>query len=769
MLLSLSGTGQSTAKHTISGYVKEFGSLEPLLGVNIYVPALETGTTTNTYGFYSITLPEQSDTISIYFSYVGFESKEAEVLLTKSYDLNIQLKSRSDLKEVVVEGKKELTPAEIPQMSRIEIPVHTVRNLPALLGEKDVLKVIQLLPGVQSGGEGQSGVYVRGGGPDQNLIILDDATVYNAQHLFGFFSLFNGDAIRSIELIKGGFPAKYGGRLSSVIDINMKEGNKEKFHGEGGVGIISSRLTLEGPIQKGKSSFLFSGRRTYMDLLIRPFMPADLTAGYFFYDFTAKVNFDIDERNKLYVSSYAGRDKFYFNESYDRDYEFNSKMHWGNFTSTARWNHQFNRKVFANTSLIFSQYQLLIGAEAKESGSDFSLSMTSGIRDYSAKFDVDYLPNTRHSIRTGAQITYHTFTPNAVVVTVNSKNELEEIERYQSFENGIYIQDDIRITSRWRALLGLRLSNFMAEEVNLIRPEPRISTSYMIKKDLSVKASYAVMNQYVHLLTNTGIGLPTDLWVPATQRVAPQQSQQVAAGISKDLEKLGWPKLNFSIEGYYKWSNNVISYKEGASFLALDDPTTGTEVSWEDNVTSGDAESYGVEFLVEKKFGKFTGWMGYTLSWTWFQFAELNNGNRFHPRYDRRHDISLVGVYELSKDITISGTWIYGTGNAVTLPLAGYTATGLPSGANSTPNAIYAQHYGEKNAFRMAAYHRFDLGVQFHKDKGKYERTWEVSVYNLYNQKNPFFYYIAYEQGRNRLKQVTLFPLIPSVSYSFKF
>jgi len=765
-LLFHSISSAQTKRYTISGFVREAGSLEPLLGVNIYIPALQSGTTTNVYGFYSITLPEQ-DTVTLIYSYVGYEAKEAKVRIHKDHELTVELNVNTTFSEVQVEAKKEVTVTEQSQMSKIEIPVYAIKTLPALFGEKDALKIIQLMPGVQSGSEGQSGLYVRGGGPDQNLIILDDATVYNAYHLFGFFSLFNGDAIRSIELTKGGFPARYGGRLSSVIDINMKEGNKETFHGEAGIGLISSRLTLEGPIQKGKSSFLISGRRTYVDVLMQPFVLAQgFRAGYFFYDLTGKVNFDINKNNKLYLSAYTGRDKFYYKEKY-LDNTTEADMHWGNFTSTLRWNHLFNKKTFSNASLIYSQYNLDIGLKDSYPGGGFALNFRSGIRDIGLKYDIDYMPSIRHTIKTGFISTFHTFTPNAVVIEESSGQfDYSKVQKYETLESGIYVQDDIKITSSWRALVGLRISHFVAEGKQIARPEPRISTSYMLNNRTSFKASYAEMNQYVHLLSNTGAGLPTDLWVPATKRIKPQRSRQIAAGFSRDIKK---PELTVSIEGYYKRSFDVIAYKEGASFLQIEDPFSGSEVTWEDNVTTGKAESYGVEFLLEKKLGKFTGWFGYTLAWVWQDFDALNNGKRFNPRYDRRHDISVVGMYEINDHITIAGTWVYGTGNAISLPLASYNMHGIGDVTNINQGMIQGSYYGDKNTFRMAAYHRFDLSIQFTKQKKYFERTWEISVYNLYNQKNPYFYYVQQEMNQNVLKQVTLFPMIPSISYNIKF
>ncbi|MDX5320440.1 MAG: TonB-dependent receptor [Bacteroidota bacterium] len=753
-------------KVTISGFVKEKGSLEPLLGVNIYIPELHTGGVTNTYGFYSLTLPK-GDSLTLIFSYVGYEALEAYVPMNKDLELMIELQTNRELSEVVVEAKKEVTTTEQAQMSKIDIPVYAIKNLPALFGEKDALKTIQLMPGVQSGSEGQSGLYVRGGGPDQNLIILDDATVYNAYHLFGFFSLFNGDAIRSIELTKGGFPARYGGRLSSVLDINMKEGSKETLKGEAGIGLISSRVTLEGPIAKGKSSFLVSGRRTYIDALIQPFVAtAGYNAGYFFQDFTGKVNFDLGKKDRLFLSAYTGKDKFYYRDR-NLGLDTRANMQWGNLTSTLRWNHVYNPKTFSNLSAIFSQYNLNIGFESKFDNEKFDMRFTSGIRDFTLKYDVDYMPNTRNTFKFGAISTYHTFTPNAVVIKESSSNlNIEDIERVETFESGVYVQDDIRLSYKWRMLAGLRLSHFVVGSYQTLRPEPRFSTSYMLGKRTSIKGSFAEMNQYIHLLSNTGVGLPTDLWVPATERIKPQRSRQVAAGISHDIRR---PELTVSLEGYYKRSYDIIAYREGASFLAVDDPFSGKKNSWENNVTTGNAEAYGMELLIEKKKGKFTGWVGYTLAWIWHDFNDLNNGKRFHPKYDRRHDISVVGIYEFSENFTFSATWVYGTGNAISLPLAYHNQYGTPDQNDLIGAKGYGTYYGDKNTFRMAAYHRFDVSLQFHKQKPRFERTWEFSLYNAYNRKNPYFYYVNYGATRNTLKQVTLFPLLPSISYNIKF
>lgn len=763
---------------TISGYITETGSKENLPGVNIYVPKLKSGTTTNTYGFYSLTLP--SDSVELVISYVGYKPQIIKFFLSANTPMDFALENNAQLKEVVVSDTKVERISEDVQMSKIDIPIEQIKNLPALLGEKDVMKVIQLLPGVQKGSEGSSGIYVRGGGPDQNLIILDDATVYNANHLFGFFSLFNGDALKSVELTKGGFPARYGGRLSSVIDMQMKDGNKEKIHGEAGIGLIASRLTMEGPIKKNKASFLFSARRTYMDVLALRFSsPSEPKTGYFFYDLNAKVNYVIDYKNKLYLSGYFGKDKFYIRESKTdaaagiRD---RGGIDWGNATATLRWNHLINEKLFSNVSLIFTNFLFNIGFESSNKSDTYKLRYFSGIRDYSAKADFDYYPNSKHSIKTGIYATYHYFRPDAVALKESHQGSnapdmtFNAHTNINTYETAAYVEDAFKISEKWRTNVGFRFSNFNVRNESYFNPEPRVSLKYAIRPALSVKASFATMNQYIHLLSNSGVGLPSDLWVPATNRVKPQQSQQIAAGIAKDL-KIKEADYQLSLEGYYKKSRNIIGYKEGASYLNFDFDENGNyKFTYEDIVTSGKAESYGAEVFLQKKTGKFTGWIGYTLSWTWLKFDELNFGKRFPARYDRRHDISVTGTYKINDHITVSLVWVYGTGNAVTLPLSIYQLDGLNwSGWTGNKKPVY--DYGEKNSFRMAPYHRLDLGVQFHKQRKRYERIFEVGVYNAYNRKNPFYYTTSYDYitQTTKLKQISLFPIIPSVTWTFKF
>lgn len=780
IIICLYSSGQD--KHTISGFVREETSGESLIGVNIMVPSAKTGTTTNTYGFYSITLPSE-DSVELVFSYVGYTQQVIRVGLRKDSELNIELAPGLFLGEVTVNAERQEKQSESVKMSAVKLQPAQVKNVPSLLGEKDVLKVLQLMPGVQKGSEGNSGIYVRGGGPDQNLIILDDAIVYNASHLFGFFSLFNGDALKSVELTKGGFPARFGGRLSSVLEMNMKDGNREKWQGDGGIGLISSRFTIEGPLKKGKSSILLSGRRTYADLVLKPFIIAlsDENTGYYFYDFNAKVNYNLGKKDRIYLSGYFGKDKFYLKNKSGGVIE-NVGFLWGNSTGTLRWNHLFSNKLFANLSLIYSSYEFGIYDKYKviDGDKDFYAEYYSGIRDLSVKYDIDFIRSTKHWLKAGGLMIFHRFKPHAFVeIDVPAKINTRSNSVIEGIESGLYAEDTWQPTESFKVNAGLRFSHFMASKNQYRFLEPRLSVAWRFSNDLALKGSYASMNQYIHMVSGTGISLPTDLWVPTTNRVRPQQSRQVAVGMVRDVTS---PEITISLEGYYKTMDHVIGYKEGASFLELDEAGSGLGVNWEDNVTSGKAWSYGTEFLVQKKTGNFTGWVGYTLSWTQMQFDSLNFGRKFWARYDRRHDISVVGIYRINKRITLSGTWVYGTGNAITLPLSEFDApihgeTRNPQDPSIGPSLFagrYVNDFSEKNNFRMRSYHRLDMGVQFHKEKKWGERIWEISFYNIYNRKNPFYYYNQVEtsesgQKTGNLKQVSLFPIIPSVTYSFRF
>jgi hypothetical protein len=776
-------SAQTQTSFTISGYVYEKGSRETLIGVNIYEPLRGVGVTSNIYGYYAITLP--ADSAEIVFSYIGYQTRVEKIILTGNLRLDIEMEQGAEIEEVVITDERLRRISQMTQMSQVDVPILQARNIPALLGEKDMFKVLQLMPGVQSGTEGTSGFYVRGGGPDQNLIILDDAMVYNASHLFGFFSVFNGDAVKNMQLYKGGFPARFGGRLSSVLDIQMKDGNKEKIQGEAGIGLISSRLTLEGPVVKDKASFLVSGRRTYIDVLTRPLMPKDSYGGYFFYDLNTKFNYDINPDNRIFASAYFGRDRFFMKDKYSGagySGETAGGLYWQNATATLRWNHIFNEKIFANTSLIFSDYTLKIHSEDYYKNNyansrAWEMKYNSGIQDIGLKYDLSWHPLTNHHIRAGFQAIHHDFTPSAIVLRDEDINRYEQsAEKHRSLETGIYAEDEIRVGNRLRINPGIRFSQFFIKEKSYHNLEPRFSANWNIRPDFSWKFSYAAMNQYVHLLSSTGIGLPTDLWVPSTGRIAPQTNRQVASGFAWDLVDR---KLELSLEGYYKKSDNIVGYREGASFLFIDDPSEAHEFSWQDNITHGEAWAYGLEFLLQRKNGsRLNGWIGYTLSWIDHRFDELNFGDKFPARYDRRHDVSIVGIYEINSRTTFSATWVYASGNAFDLATGSFLIFHHQIHERDYRWFGQANIYDKKNSFRAASYQRLDLGLQFHKNSvifgNSVVRTIEIGAYNAYNRKNPFFYYWDRDRHDNmsdnkKLMQFSLFPVVPSISLNYKF
>lgn len=788
---------------TVSGHLYEKGSLESLPGGLIYDPVSQKSTTTNAYGFYTLTLPYR-DGLFLVFSSFGFINDTLWIKTAENIEYDARLSKVTMLETVNISAEK--TNTEQVKMSSITLSTKEIKNMPMLFGEKDVFKTLLLLPGVQSASEGTSGIYVRGGGPDQNLIIIDEATIYNASHLLGFFSIFNGDAIKSVELVKGGFPARYGGRLSSVIDINMKDGNKESYHCEGGIGLISSNVMVEGPIIKNKASFMLSGRTTYLDLIMVPVMKRvteGTAAGYYFFDLNGKFNFDLGKKDKLYFSAYFGRDKFHLSnkEKYESGNEYDKYkmgLFWQNATATIRWNHLYSNKVFSNMSFIFSDYTMntymgykyFYGTNSPYNES-FNSDFKSGIRDYTLKYDVTYRPNATHHLLAGAAVTYHEARPNAIMMKADTLT-MRNVEKAQGLEYALYVEDEINIRNRFRINPGVRLVAFSVPHKTWFSPEPRLSISYNILSNLALKASYAMMSQSMLLLSTSTIGLPTDLWVPVTDSIRPQRSQQVAFGIHYDLKK---PRLSFSLEGYYKKMDHILAYKEGTSYFTnmlqniMDEEVpTNFQNKWTDNVTTGRGWSYGVEFLVRKEAGNFTGWIGYTLSWTKQQFDDLNFGEPFFARYDRRHDVSIVLMYSPAKWVNLSLSWVFATGNAITLPTSLYLSEDLnayldnllpPEEGEYYYYASYIENYGKKNDFRMKPFHHLDIGVQFIKPhkRNNGQSIFEISIYNIYNHHNPFFYFTTQEYREtesggeiiNKIQQISIFPIIPTLSYHFKF
>jgi len=761
----------SQEKFTISGYIQDSKSGENLITANIFEINSNKGATSNNYGFYSLTL--KKGTVNLNVSFVGYEDYNKQIDLQKDTILNFNLKPSLDLDEVVLTGKKQARIQKKTQMSQITIKVQDIKKIPTLLGENDVLKTLQLLPGVQGGTEGMNGVYVRGGSPDQNLIILDGVPVYNVSHLLGFLSVFNSDAIKSVSLTKGGFPARYGGRLSSVIEINMKEGNKKEFHGEGAIGILSSRFTFEGPIVKDKTSFMISGRRNYFDLIAKPFIKKeikkngdDLDLSMYFYDLNAKVNHKFNQKHSLYLSTYLGSDVFKNdykeNDTSSNDfYRTKAGIDWGNVITALRWNYNINSKLFANTTLTYSKFNFDFeaGEEDKFDGeySKFEAKYQSGIYDLAGKIDFDYIPSPDHHIRFGIGDTYHTYNPGALTVKGGFDEEdfnfLDKQKKQYSHEYFAYVEDELRY-GKLKANIGAHASGFSIGSKKYSSFQPRVGLRYLLNNKWSLKASYATMTQYINLLTNESIGLPTDLWVPSTEQIKPQTSWQSAIGVATTIKN----DIELSVEGYYKEMDNVISYKEGASFFNI-------EENWEDKITQGKGTAYGMEVLIQKKRGKTTGWIGYTLAWNNRQFDDINSGKEYPYKFDRRHDFEMVAIHKFSKKFHVSATWVYGTGNAISLPEATYTS--FNGDGYLTPISIL----GEKNSYRMPAYHRLDIGAEFIKKTSWGERAWIFGVYNTYMRSNPFYIYLGnnYETGKKEYKQISLIPLIPSISYRFKF
>ncbi len=775
-LVTIFCSSSAQEKFTISGYIRDSLSRETLIGASLQTKNPIKGISTNQYGYFSITLPKGR--YIFFLSYIGYVPLELEVDLNQDLVRDFFMLSKSSLsQEIVVSSKRRDLNVKSAQMGQIDLSINKVKSLPVLFGEVDPLKTLQLFPGVSNAGEGNSGIYVRGGGPDQNLILLDDAVVYNSGHLFGFFSIFNGDAIKNITLIKGGMPSQYGGRLSSVLDVSMKDGNMQKLQVDGGIGTISSRMSLQGPLKKDKASFIVSGRRTYIDALIKPFIKKGSQfygSGYYFYDLNTKFNYKFSSKDRLYVSGYFGRDVFDF---VNRKREFNVGVPWGNSTLTARWNHVFSQKIFVNTTAVYNDYNFSFNALQN----DFNIGLKSGIRDFNIKSDFDHYLTPEHKLKYGFQFTKHRFTPSVISgkqdSTVFAPNSTQ-IKRAN--EMSLYFQDDWELGSKLKFNYGLRWSGFQQvgpyknyeldlngtrldstiyksnETVKFYQgPEPRATVRYAINDETSLKWAVTQNRQYIHLVSNAGTTLPTDIWVPSTLRVKPQISWQYATGIFRNFKD---NMFETSMEVYYKSMQNQIEYTEGYTPSSKD-----TELEF----VFGKGWSYGAEFFLNKAKGKFTGWIGYTLAWTWRKFPDINNGKVYPAKYDRRHDLSIVGIYELNPTWKLSAVFVYATGNATTLPEKFFLIEG-----------VLTQQFSAINKYRLAPYHRLDLSATYtpiNKKGKKMNGSWVFSVYNAYNRKNPYFYY--YNQtgstGSGNIEvqatQVSLFPVIPSVTYNFKF
>lgn len=794
-------------KFTISGYVTDGTSSETLIGANIFESRQKQGTTTNPYGFYSITLPAGETELD--FSYLGYATQHHALTLNKDTVLNILMRDDNMLDEVVITSGKTEAGIAATQMGAVEIPMAQIKNTPSILGETDVMKTIQLMPGVQAGVEGSAGLYVRGGGPDQNLILLDGVPVYNVDHLFGFFSVFTPEAVKKVTLFKSSFPARFGGRLSSVVDVRSNDGDMKKYHGTLSIGLLSSKLQIEGPIIKDRTSFNLSARRSYIDLVAKPFMPKDDKMSYYFYDINAKVNHKFSDRSRLFLNFYRGRDKYSFKygseftsigiyngQSHDfiNYSEDKTSLDWGNTITSARWNFIFNQKLFGNTTVAYNNYRMDTNIKTYSMADSYGNSSIensyhynyhSGIRDWSYQMDFDYSPSPTHHIKFGAGYLRHNFFPE-VSTSKTSERAGESVLTdtiYSGLSNSIvrahevsaYIEDNFEIGSRLRMNIGLHLSTFLVQKKSYFSAQPRLSARYQLNRNVALKASYTKMSQYIHLLSSTPVSMPTDLWVPVTSKVKPMQARQYSLG----SYYTGLPGWEFSIEGYYKQMRNVLEYKEGVSFL-------GSSSGWENKVEMGKGRSMGLEFMVQKTTGKTTGWIAYTLAKSDRKFAPrgINNGIRFPYKYDRRHNISVVVNHKFNSRIDIGASWIFATGGTATI--AEEMTAVIRPGEDFVRQEDYIEH---RNNYRLPASHRLNIGVNFNKKTKHGMRTWNISLYNAYNAMNPTFVYsnsgggyatynynpgsgrvhTQYIPSNRKITKLTLLPCIPSVTYTYKF
>jgi len=777
--------------YTLSGYVTDAKSGESIFGAKVFIPSIKKGALTNNYGFYSLTVP--SGKYVVEFRLSGVQTKKKEITLNSDVRYDMELgESIQDIDEIKVVANADQN-TNSTQLGSHELDIDEIKTLPAFMGEVDIIKTIQLLPGVSSAAEGGQGFYVRGGGPDQNLVLLDEAVVYNAAHLFGFFSVFNADAVKNVNLIKGGMPSNFGGRMSSVLEVSMNEGNNKKFRVKGGIGAISSRITVEGPLKKNKGSFVLSGRRTYIDLIMKAAI-SDTSpfagSSYFFYDMNLKMNYKLGDKDRLYLSGYYGKDEFNFGNIEDG---FSVDMPWGNGIAALRWNHLFSSRLFMNVTGTYTNYLFKFGSAQDQ----FRFELNSGISDWGGKVDFSYYPSTRHTLKWGLDYTFHTFTPISVSAESNDVEfDTGLAQKLISHESAAYVLDEFDLNEKIKINAGIRYSTFQHvgpftrylkgdgistqdstrtyEKGDLIQfyhgLEPRISGRIKLNKNSSIKAGYAYNYQYVHLTSLSAVSLPTDVWYPTTSKAKPQQGWQTSLGYFKNFNQ---NMFETSIEFYYKGLKNLIEYKEGAL------PNDNVNDNTDNLLVFGTGWSYGTEFFIKKKKGKFTGWIGYTWSKTERKFPDLNNGVPFPAKYDRRHDLSVILSYKLNERWVFSSAFIYATGNTLTLPSSWYV---------QDQDLLF--NYGPRNSTRMAPYHRLDLSATWYskaykeqknletgetiKVKKKVRSNWAFSIYNVYNRANPYFLYVDNDgdffSGNFdiSIKQVTLFPIIPSVTWNFE-
>ncbi|WP_418809129.1 TonB-dependent receptor domain-containing protein [Parabacteroides goldsteinii] len=794
---------------TVSGFVRDKRSAESLIGASVYEAHSRVGTASNNFGFFSLTLPPGD--ITIRSSYIGYTSHQ-HILngLERDTVLTIELEPSASLQEVVITGQSNDKQSVLStQMGALEINQQTIRSTPVMFGEADIIKTLQLTPGVSAGTEGTAGMYVRGGNVDENLFLIDGNPVYQINHIGGIFSAFNPEAISGMDFFKSGFPSRYGGRLSSVVDVHTKEGNMKEYHGSASIGLISGNLNFEGPIIKDRTSFNIGLRRTWLDVLSAPAVAiankitkkdgTRLRARYAFHDLNLKVNHIFNDRSRMYLSLYNGNDVLkggstdFPDQDSDNNYNYDSdvSLRWGNIMATAGWTYVFNNRLFGKVSGVFTRYHSrlrntehdVVGNEGDEDYSDsFRENETNtGITDFGLRTSFDYLPASAHHIRFGGDYLVHRFHPEYNRSVAYEKNEETSVEIGQEFANdllwgheaGVYAEDDWTLSSAVRLNAGLRFSLFNVQGKTYTGLEPRVSLRWLLDDNLSFKASYSRMNQYVHLISNSFISLPTDAWMPVTRKLKPLISDQVSAGFYYNLNK----EYNFSVEGYYKTLDNLLEYRDGHTF-------TPSFVNWEDKLTAGEGSSYGAEFMVRKETGRTTGWVGYGLSWSDRQFDELNQGARYPARFDNRHKLNIVVMHKISPKVELSAAWSYASGNHVTLSLENYYENGTGSPTNNDNHYMDASesidYYEGRNNYQLPAYHRLDLGIKIYRPKKKGRMgIWTVSIYNVYSRMNPFMIYksdktvpdpgSSYGKNVPVFKTIGIMPIIPSISYTYKF
>ncbi len=761
LLLSL-GFVSAQDKITISGYLSDASNGEALIFANVSIEGTTVGVNSNEYGFYSLDIPVGKE-VTLNFSYIGFEDSSITLQENASKTINLKLQAASEIiEEVEVVAKRissEKEEIKSTQTSTINIPMEQIKSIPSLGGEVDIIKVIQLMPGVAKGGEGGTGMFVRGGDADQNLVLLDEATVYNIGHLFGFFSVFNPDAIKDLTIVKGGFPANYGGRLSSVLDVRMKEGNNQHLRVEGGIGLLSSRLTIEAPIIKDKASFLISGRRTYIDQVLGA---VGFKLPYYFYDINAKFNYKISNKDRIFLSSYFGDDVLKFDEQdiegleegEDENFDLNFGFQLGNFTQTLRWNHLYSPKLFSNLSLIHTTFNYDINGKVANN----SVLIKSEIRDFGLKMDFANYRSEKTKIRFGTDLILHQFKPNILSAQgdVSEFIDNNEGDKLYTFDAALYGNSEFKLNNRLKLNAGLRLSSSSVKNKFYANLEPRLSANYELSDNQSLKLSYSRMTQYMHRVSSSTIALPTDLWYPVTENIKPQSSHQVAGGFNQFFEGSG---IAITLEGYYKSMQNLIEYKEGSNLILND--------NFEDLLLQGTGKSWGAEILIRRQSGKLHGWIGYTLAWSRRQFDELNDGNKFWAKYDRRHNFSFVGNWEINKRFTFSAIWEYASGARFTPLRAQYL----------TPNATLTSIdivpiYSKRNEFSMSNSHRLDINFVIRNNpKKRFRSEWHLGAYNFYNRATPYTIRVQLDETTGELKYIQpgLFGFIPSIAYNFKF